>query len=430
MLLPWIVCGLGALFYCYEYFLRITPSIMTQELMGVFHINAAQLGNLAAFYYYAYTPMQLPVGMLMDRYGPRRLLTLACLLCAIGSYLFAINVLSLSELGRFLVGFGSAFAFVGVLKLATIWLPPNRFAFVAGMVTALGMAGAMGGDIALASFVDAIGWHATVFITSVLGMILAFILWAVIRDSRADVTHTKTVEAENPTTFAALFASVLQLIKQPVFWVNGIIGCLLFLPLTAFAEFWGVPYLQHAQHLSKLNAATAASMVFLGFAIGGAMMGYISDKRSVRKLPIFFGSVFSALMACLLLYTPRLPSFEVYALTFALGFFASAQIIVFAIAKDSTSRQFSATAIALTNLFIMLGGAMFQPLIGSLLDAHAHGTSIDNIALFTVADYRYAISVLPIGLLAAAFLSLFLPSDRLLKQEEQQAEIEGQTLTA
>src|SRR5262245_9308234 len=118
LFLPWVICGLGALFYCYEYLLRIAPSVMMVDLMQAYQINATVFGNLAAFYYYAYTPVQLPVGVLMDHYGPRRLLTFACLACALGSYLFAhASYISMAQFGRFLVGFGSAFAFVGVLKL-------------------------------------------------------------------------------------------------------------------------------------------------------------------------------------------------------------------------------------------------------------------------------------------------------------------------
>src|ERR1700722_8240175 len=158
--LPWLVCGLGALFYCYEYLLRIAPSVMTADLMQAYHINATALGNLVAFYYYAYTPMQLPVGVLMDRYGPRRLLTFACLACALGSYLFAHAFhIEFAQFGRFMVGFGSAFAFVGVLKLATIWLPPRRFAMVSGLTTSLGMIGGMVGDIYLTSLVNQVEWR-------------------------------------------------------------------------------------------------------------------------------------------------------------------------------------------------------------------------------------------------------------------------------
>ena len=128
-ILPWLIVAVAATFYAYEYFLRILPSVMVTDLMQSFGVSAAVIGNLAAFYYYAYTPMQLPVGVMMDHYGPRRLLTFACLCCAMGSFLFAQpNHIFMAQVGRLLVGFGSAFAFVGVLKLATLWLPQNHFA--------------------------------------------------------------------------------------------------------------------------------------------------------------------------------------------------------------------------------------------------------------------------------------------------------------
>src|SRR5580700_7715839 len=150
VIMPWVICGLGALYYCYEYLLRITPSVMTQELMRMYHLTATEVGLFTAYYYHAYVPLQIVVGLLMDRYGPRRLLTFACMLCAVGTYLFGSGYsLHIAEAGRFLVGFGSAFAFVGALKLATIWLPPHRFALISGIITCLGMMGAMIGDILL-----------------------------------------------------------------------------------------------------------------------------------------------------------------------------------------------------------------------------------------------------------------------------------------
>src|ERR1044072_4329198 len=115
-----LVCAVGAFFYCYEFVLRIIPGALQSELSAAFgHISATTFGQLSAFYYFAYSPMQLPVGMLMDRYGPHKLLTFACLCCTIGSWMFTdVSSMLIAGCGRFLVGFGSAFAFVGVLSLA------------------------------------------------------------------------------------------------------------------------------------------------------------------------------------------------------------------------------------------------------------------------------------------------------------------------
>jgi len=161
-MLAWIICGLGAIFYCYEYILRIAPSVMSSDIMRTYDIHAGAFGHLSAFYYYAYALVQPLVGLLLDRYGPRYLLTLACLACAVGTYLFiATEIFWIACLGRFLIGLGSGFAFVGALKLASIWLPPNRFAFISGLVNASGMIGAILGDIFLTRLVSSIGWRAT-----------------------------------------------------------------------------------------------------------------------------------------------------------------------------------------------------------------------------------------------------------------------------
>jgi len=187
--LPWIICGLAAAFYCYEYLLRITPGIMVPELQQAFsvdgrNLDATLIGNLSGFYYYAYTPMQLPVGLLMDRYGPRGILTLAVICCAFGTLVFGITQFYwVAAIARFFVGFGSAFAFVGVLKLASAWLPGDRFAMVSGMTTTLGVIGAMIGGILLTEFVQAIGWRETIQYSAYVGFVLIPVIWFVVRDA-------------------------------------------------------------------------------------------------------------------------------------------------------------------------------------------------------------------------------------------------------
>ncbi len=117
------MCVLAAVFYCYEYYLRVAPSVMGDELKLTFNLSEAAFGHLAACYYYAYTPMQIPVGMLLDRFGVRKILTIACLLCALGTYFFAATeIFSVAQISRFMIGFGSAFAYVGVLKISDVWL--------------------------------------------------------------------------------------------------------------------------------------------------------------------------------------------------------------------------------------------------------------------------------------------------------------------
>jgi len=269
--MPWLFCILGASFYFYEYLLRVAPSVMTTDLMMSYHISAAALGNLTAFYYYIYSPMQLPVGVLMDRYGPRNLLTLAGLSCAVGIYLFASSYsLFVAEVGRFLVGFGSAFAFVGVLKLATIWLPPERFAMISGATMALGQVGAMTGAIALTSLVSHEGWKLASYFTAVAGVILTLLMYFIIRDRKAEESSDQGATKQNTMTLKHVILGMFQLLRRPQIWINGLVGCLIYLPTSVFAELWGIPYLKVAYHFTGIQAASVISMIFLGWATGGA----------------------------------------------------------------------------------------------------------------------------------------------------------------
>ncbi len=421
LLSPWTMCLVGAMFYTYEYFLRIAPSVMTSGLTHSFAIDATQLGNLAAFYYYAYSPMQIPVGVLLDRYGPRRLLTLACLACVLGTFLFASsNYLGFAQLGRFLMGFGSAFAYVGVLKLATLWLPPERFAMISGLTAALGTVGAMVGDMTMTALVDRLGWRNTLFISVVLGVILTIVLWRVIRDkpsgkvkpAAGQAVDTEdgepAVDCEHRISFNYVLSGLWNIIKKPQMWVIGFIGCLLYLPSSAFAELWGIPYLESAHGYGTVAASIAVSMLFFGFTLGGPLMGYLSDKFSSRRLPMTFGAIFAAVFVSIIVYMPHLSHLSINILLFLFGVSYGAQVIVFAVGRESSPERLSGTAIALTNMFVMLGGMLFQPMIGYLLDFHWQGHLVHGLRVYSVADYQFALASLPISLLVAAVLTFFI----------------------
>ncbi len=406
-LMPWFICGLGALYYCYEYFLRISPSVMMHELMKAYDLTGVQVGSLSAFYYHAYVPMQIIVGLLMDRYGPRRLLAMACMFCALGTYLFVgSRSLAIAELGRFFVGFGSAFAFVGALKLATIWLPPNRFALISGIITSLGMIGAMLGDISLRSLVDNIGWKTTTYSSAIVGVFLAMTIWLVVRDVNPSPTHPHYhTEKHN---FRWLLSGLWRTLKNKQIWFNGMIGFLLYISLSAFAELWAIPYLEQAHGFSKLYAADASAIIFLGWAIGGPCWGWFSDFVERRCMPLLIASVTALIVVCILLYAPHLSFVMVYFLLFIFGFLSSAQILVFAICREVTHFKIAGTAIALTNMFVMIGGNLFQPVIGKLLDLGWSGTIVDGTRVYSVFAYQTALSVMPIGILIAIILIYFI----------------------
>lgn len=410
----WLVCALGALYYAYEYLLRITPSVMEHPLREHFSLSATGFGLLSAFYYYAYVPMQLPVGVLMDRFGPRRLLTLACALCVLGTWLFAeTKLISIAAAGRFIVGFGSAFAFVGVLKLATLWLPENKLGMVAGSASALGTLGAMAGDNFLGYFVHQVGWQQAVNYSAFFGVGLTVVLWFGIHD------YKRNFEKDGGTisTFKDALIDLKLILVNKQMWINGVYGCLVYLPTTVFAELWGIPYLHHAHHLSMADAAAANSFIFMGFMVGAPIMGWISDQLKRRKLPMFLGALCASVIMTVVIYVPNLSLSTLEGLMFVLGMFYSVQALVFAVGRELSPDEAAGTAVAMTNMLVMLGAMFIQPLIGRLLDLsysarqvaeHTIGAEVHHKLLYNAHDYQWAMSVIPLGILIAAFLTFFL----------------------
>jgi MFS family permease len=408
-ILPWLICGAGALFYCYEYFLRVTPSVMQSQLMQTFSIDNTAFGLLSAFYYYAYTPFQLPVGVLMDRFGPRRLLSLACFGCVIGTLLFAMHAFTIAAIGRFLVGAGSAFAFVGVLKLATIWLPPKRFAMVAGLVTALGMFGPMLGDILLTPAVGKYGWHNTVILTAIAGVVLTAFLYVTIRDKNQHPSPeiAQLAAHSHPATFSELGVGLMAMLRSRQVWLAGLIGCCLFLPISIFAELWGIPYLEQGLNFPVMHAAIVNPLLFLGFSLGGILGGWISDTIQRRREPMMIGGALACITACILFYASALSVASICILLFLIGFFSGVEVIVFAVSRESVPNRFAATAIAMTNFLTMLGGMVFQPVIGRMLDYHAQTVMHHSILALDNSDYRFALVIVPICLAISVILAYF-----------------------
>lgn len=401
----WLVCGLAALFYCYEYLLRIEPSIMVVSLMKSFHIDAGGLGVLSAMYYYAYTPLQAVVGITTDHYGPKRVLTIAVMLCAVGSFTFGVtHNLYIAGIGRFLIGAGSAFAFVGVLKLAAMWLPKNRFAIFAGVATSLGMLGAMFGDIGMSMAVRDLGWHSVVMCSAFIGVILIPIFLFFVHEKTARTKHKEAMSA----TLKQSIISFIKCFGNRQLLIAGTIGCMLYLSLSVIAEMWGIAFLQQAMHSTKVIASTYNAAIFAGWLIGAPLSGWLSDRFSTRKKLIIIGSLCAALTFSALLIWPEMNAVILYAVLLLFGIFSSVEILCFALARDNVPYRLTATAMGVVNMIIMFGGVIFQPLVGWILEKSWQGHMAQGVQVYTISDYRHALIIIPIAMLIAAMVAYFI----------------------
>lgn len=397
-----LVCTVGALFYCYEFVLRIVPGVLQTDITQAFgNISATTFGQISALYYFAYSPMQIPVGMLMDRFGPRKLLILACLCCTLGTWLFThTDFMWLAGSGRFLMGFGSSFAFVGVLSLAVNWLPRQYFSLVAGLITTLGMLGLIYGELKITALAANFGWQYVLYLMVSIGIVISSLAFIFVKDGpQGQVINKKPLEN--------FLTEVTQVLFSSEVWLIGIVGAFLYTSLSVFGELWGKNYLIQAHNLTEIQAARAVAAMFLGWAVGAPLAGYISDKTGRRVILLMVGAILACVCISIILYVPGVPYSYLSLLLFLYGVFSSTEIIIFIMAKEYSGAKLSGTVFAAANMIVTLGGVVFQPLVGKLLDLF-NNTSNGAKHIYSATDYQLALSILPISLLLVLVLGFFL----------------------
>ncbi|MGE0831882.1 MAG: MFS transporter [Simkaniaceae bacterium] len=411
--LAWWTWSLAVLFLFYEFFVRVFPSIMVKDLMAAFSVTAGTLGTLSAFFFYAYAPMQIPVGLLMDRFGARRLLTFAALFCGIGSFLFGTALhLAAAEFGRFLMGIGSAFAFVGMVYVCSHWFPPKKLALLVGIGNSVGMLGAVGAEGPLSFAVESFGWRWTVNAFGFIGIALALILFLFIRKEPKSSKEQKRKE-----TSADLGENLKIVCSNYRTWLNGIIALLFYMTTAAFASLWGIPFLVESYQISKDLAGFIVSMIFVGWIIGGPIIGVISDRCNKRKPFLYASTLLTCLCILPVIYLSGLPTWLLFVLLLLVGFFQSAQLLNFSLAIELNPIKAKGTSIALTNFLVAFGSSVMQPLLGFLLDLGWDGKVREGIPVYSLEDYHMAMMSFPVTLALSFILLLFLKEDKKIDQE-------------
>jgi len=409
--LAWTIWGLGALFYLMGFFQRVAPAVMTAELMHDFHISAAALGNLSAFYYYSYVAMQIPTGILADNWGPRRLLTTGAFVAASGILLFALAPgIFWANLGRFLIGGSVAVAWVSTLKLAGAWFPPQYFAMLSGIGLFFGIVGAVFAGPPLRLVVVAFGWRATMLASAGVTYAVCAGVALIVRDypgERDCAGFAEPARTGGGSRRRQIISGIIEVLRYPNTWLlfaigGGIVGCVL-----TFGGLWGVPYLSTHHGLSTTQAASLNSLLLVAWGVGGPILGGLSDRIGRRKPLFIAGSAVTAIGWSLILFLPHL---GVAVLAFLLpitGFASGCVVISFAFARESVPARLAGTVIGLTNMGFMLGPTLLQPAVGWMLDRNWDGVWSEGVKIYSLGAYRAGFTLMILWALLSLGLIFF-----------------------
>jgi MFS family permease len=407
----WLVWGLGAMLYFMGFFQRVAPAVMTDELMRDFGIGAAGLGNLSAVYFYSYVAMQVPTGLLADRWGPRRLLALGAFVAGLGTLLFALaHEIHWAATGRLLIGGSVAVAFVGLLKVAGNWFPPRNFALVSGMALFTGIVGAVFAGPPLRLLMNWYSWRSIIAGSAAVTLSICAGIWFFVRDTPSDKGYADFQQPGHPEptdTRPGIFESLREVLRYPNALLlciipGGIVGCVL-----TFSGLWGVPYLATHHQRTITGASFLSSALMLAWAVGGPMFGWLSDRLGRRKPLYVVGCGLSLTGWGLIIFSESLPLPVLACLLILTGFCSGSMIIGFAYAKESVPLDLAGTVSGMVNMGVMMGPMTLQPVVGWILDQYWLGTEVGGVRVYSLAAYQTGFSLMLAWLALGFVLLLF-----------------------
>lgn len=392
---------IGSLFFGYAFMIQVAPGAMYHELMQHFSIDATALGFLASSFFWAYALMQIPAGLLLDRYGAKKVLVTAFLICSLGSLLFCTaDNFTTAILARVLMGASSAFAFTGAIYLIIRWFAPKRLAPLVGVLQMVGAIGAILAGPLLTEAMRRYQWHTTLMAFAIIGFILTISSLVLIKDR----PHKTKKQTKNQYSVK----EALQIIaKNPQSWYNAAYSFMIWGPILAFAALWGVSFMETAHHLTIITATNCIAVIWLGVAIGSPLAGGISEKIQKRCLPLTTAALIGLASSLIALYDTNLPLPLLYIIMFLIGLAASGQTLIFAVVKDNNSIHTASTANGFNNMAVVLSGVVLQPFIGKLLDFSWSGLIDHGARVYDLHTFHHALLILPFCFIFAAIISTF-----------------------
>lgn len=395
----WIAFSLLILAYVLSFFHRMAPAAIAGELQLAFNASGAALGTLAASYFYIYTLMQIPTGVLVDTLGVRKIATLGGLAGGAGSILFAYaDTLGEASLGRLLVGLGVSVMFISIMKLNAVWFHDRHFGTVGGLTILLGNFGSVLAAAPLVWALNLTSWRSIFAALGVFSIVLGLLTWFMVRNhpGEAGFPSMRELDGELPHAPHAghWYEGLLKVVRNratwPGFWPNFGIGGTLF----TFAGLWAVPFLHDVYGMSRALAAGHTSLLLAGFAMGALLTGMVSDRIG-RRRPVMVAGILLYLLCWLpwlaLLQMPLAASLGLF---FIMGMGASGFTLAWAVTKEVNSPSLSGMATSVVNTGSFLGAGLLQPLVGWVMDLGWDGGMSEGVRVYAGENYQLGLLLL------------------------------------
>jgi len=390
----------GVSFVLFQFSLQLSSGVMIGSMMQEMHFSALMMGLLGSSFYFVYTGMQMPVGILFDRRKARHLLTFNALLCSVGCVLFAHSMHLIGFFtARMMIGLGSSFAFVGLSHLIRQYFPARHFSWIIGFSETLGFLVTTMAVAGMGEWIVHWGWRWVNSIAACIGLLIAALCWKFIP------TPSKTTTASPQIIYTT---QIISVISTGALWINGLIAGLSFSAVTVFGALWATPFVQVKLSCSMQKSSLLCSTFFIGTALSCLLFGMLPRYFKRKTNMMLCSCILTALNFMILLYAPIESPTVLSFIIFLIGFSCGGYILTYPISNEVASPHAQSFAMGFTNTLAVLIAPLIQPTIGYLLDASS------PTGAYTLTHYQNALVILPLAQLFAGLLCILL--NRMLKE--------------
>lgn len=397
---PALITGLLCAFTILQFFLQGSLSVMSHEIKMDFDLDAASMSLLSSAFFYSYITLQVPVGLILDRFGMKTTCLLALLLMSLSCFIFAgVSDFSLAFLVRILMGAGASFGFIAMLRSIKLYFPSERFILVMSVVEAIGMVGVASLNIFFSYLTDLFTWRVSIVTSGVMTLVVAFLWYRV--DLGDELADSRAENDERPS----MFSIWKRVASYRLVWFNGLYAALLYSIITVFVALWGIPYTEKLYQVSTTEAASAVAFIYIGLAAASLFLSYVIELFNI-KLVVRLGTFASIIFLAWYIYFPPQSKMFAYLILFLVGASCSVYQLSFGIVAGNVPKVVQSTAGGVTNMLCMLGAPVLQPLIGVALTL-SQGGIMDGYETYGIDQYRSAFIPLMLCLGFAFWVSWF-----------------------
>ncbi len=386
----WMIWCAAIAYYFYQYVVRLSPAVMVADFSHDFHISAMTYGLISSYYFYSYTLMSVPAGVIMDKVGTKYPMLAACALLSLSCFLFdrvhSDSIID-AELLRITMGVGSAFAFVGVLRLCAYWFHEEKFPMMCGLTNAMGMLAGFISSGPLALIEQNFGWRNMYYFLAICGCVVCALIWGAVKE--------KPSTTESPRK-GVKSKGALRVLSSPFNWYMGVQGGFFVYPVAGFGALWGEGYLVKMYQIPLSLAAELVGLLFMGALLGTVFLGWLMVRVKAIKYYLSAACALLGLIVsyCMIFIPVSIPLMSV--LVFFLGVYTAGQVIIYVLAKEQFSKSLSGMVVGLINTLLVGLSALSQPLMGMLISKHWTGETLHGNPVYQLSDFSFAMSSIPV----------------------------------